>query len=176
MSCKRSVDAAVSDRRETHGNKAILTALLRLRIFCNTGLSSFEATGSDAIEQFNPDEISSLLQQSGDVPICAACSCDILSFDTVDDLRQQLLNPRLRFKCQECIQLVTASHGVGHSSRGHHSPGHNVDKEPLLPTKEDSGYKSASNIYGSISDLSTYPSKLKAVLSDIMKHHSEEKR
>jgi hypothetical protein len=50
------------------------------------------------------------------------------------------------------------------------------DRQPILLPKEDSGYESASNSYSSISDLSTYPSKLKAVLSDIMEHHSEEKR
>jgi SWI/SNF-related matrix-associated actin-dependent regulator of chromatin subfamily A3 len=176
MSCKRAVDAAVSERRATHGNRAILTALLRLRIFCNTGLASFGVTGKDAIEQFNPDEINSLLQQSGEVPVCVECSCDILSFDANDGLRQQFLNPRRRFKCQECIQLATASPGGGRSSRSHHSPAHNVDRQPILLAKEDSGYESASNSYSSISDLSTSPSKLKAVLFDIMEHHSEEKR
>ncbi|KAE9373912.1 hypothetical protein N431DRAFT_466160 [Stipitochalara longipes BDJ] len=175
MSCKRAVDAAVSERQAAHGNRSILTALLRLRIFCNTGLSSFGAMGKNAIEPFNPDEICSLLQQSGEVPVCVECGCDILSFDANDSLYQQPSNPHRRFKCHECIQLVTASYDGGSSSRGHHSPAHSVDRLPILLPTKDSRCESGSKSYRTISDLSTYPSKLKAVLSDIMEHQSEAK-
>lgn len=120
------------------------------------------------MEQLNPDEINSLLQQSGDVPICVDCSCDILSFNTNGGLRQHI-------KCQECVQLATSSQGVEHSSRRDHGLAHNVDRKPMLP-QEDSENESASKSYSSISDLSTYPSKLKAVLSDIVEYQSEEKR
>lgn len=177
MSCKRSINAAISDQRATHWNTAILTALLRLRMFCNTGLAGYGVMETDAIEKFNADEINSLLQQSGEVPVCVRCSCDILPFDINDGLYQQSLSSRRRrLKCQECIQLVTPSHGGGRSSRGHRSPVRNVDRQPILPPKESSGYESVSNNHSSISGLSTYPSKLKAVLSDIIEHHSEEKR
>lgn len=169
MSCKGSVDAAVSERGAARGNRAILTALLRLRIFCNTGLASIEATEKDAIEKFNPDEINSLLQQSGEVPVCVECSCEILSLNANQYLHKQI-------KCQECTQLGTALHSSGGFSRDHHGPVHNVDRQAILLAKEDGGYESGSYSDISTSDPSTYPSKLKDVLSDIMEHFAEEKR
>jgi hypothetical protein len=164
MACKQSIDAAVSERRTTHGNRAMMTALLRLRIFCNTGLASIGVTGK---EELKPDEISGLLQQSGEVPVCVECGCDILSSNTDDTLGKQLLTPRRRLKCPDCLQLIR--------SHDHHNPTQAVDHESASVSKEDSGYESALDSH-EIFDLSKYPSKLKAVLSDILKHHSEEKR
>jgi SNF2 family DNA or RNA helicase len=126
MSCKRSINAVVSNRRAPQGNRLILTALLRLRIFCNTGLINMGVTETDSIEQFNPDEINSLYQQSGEA-VCVECGSDILSFDTNDSLDQQLASPDRRLKCQECIPQVTPSHDSGYSLRGHLSPAHNVE-------------------------------------------------
>lgn len=164
--CKRSIHTAVSGRRAAHGNRDILTALLRLRIFCNTGLATFGETGEDAIKKLNPDEINSLLQQSGELPVCVACSCDMLSFGTNDVLHQEL--PNLS-KCEDCIQLVTASHSDGRTFQDQHSPTHNMESQSLSLSKEDSGSSR-------ICDISRYPSKLKAVLSDIMEHQFTEKR
>jgi SWI/SNF-related matrix-associated actin-dependent regulator of chromatin subfamily A3 len=172
MSCKRAIDAMVYDRRASRGNRAILTALLRLRIFCNTGLASMGVTAGDSIQQFHPDEINSLLQQSGKA-VCVECNSDILHFDANDSLDQQL-NPYGRLKCQECISQIT--YDTGYSLRSHLSPTHNGERQHMLPHEEESVFKCGSDSYSSISDHFTYPSKLKAVLSDIMEHCSQDKR
>jgi SWI/SNF-related matrix-associated actin-dependent regulator of chromatin subfamily A3 len=176
MSCKRSVNAAINERPATHKNRAILTALLRLRIFCNTGLASIiEEEG--AIEQFNPDEINSLLQKSGEAPVCVECGCDILPFDSNDILPQQVSRPpRRRLKCQVCIELGTTSNDDGNSLQGHPNSAYTVERQPILLPKEDSGYESAFNSFNRISTHATYPSKLKAVLCDILEHQFQEKR
>jgi SWI/SNF-related matrix-associated actin-dependent regulator of chromatin subfamily A3 len=175
MSCKRSIDAVVSNRQAPQGNRAILTALLRLRIFCNTGLIDMRVTEKDSIEQFNPDEINSLYQQSGEA-VCVECGSDILSFDINDGLDQQLANPYRRLKCPECVPQIIPSHDGGYSLPGHLSPAHNVGRQHRLSPKEDSGYECGFNSHSSVSDPSTYPSKLKALLSDILEHQSQEKR
>lgn len=178
-SCDLSIKAVGSKRRAPKGNRAVLTALLRLRIFCNTGLTTLTQTGvteEDSVEQFYPDEIHSLFQQIGGA-VCSECNCDILSIDTIDGLDQQLVDPNRRLKCQDCKPQITASYASGYPPlRGHLSPVRQVDPEPISLQKEDSGYGSGSNICSTISGHPKYPSKLKAVLSDIMEHHAQEKR
>jgi SWI/SNF-related matrix-associated actin-dependent regulator of chromatin subfamily A3 len=176
--CERSIKAVVSKRRAPKGSRAVLTALLRLRIFCNTGLTTLTQTGvteEDSVEQLYPDEINSLFQQIGGA-VCSECNCDILSIDTIDGLDQQLVDPNRRFKCQDCKQQIIASYDSGYSLRGHLSPVRQADPKPISLQKEDSRYDNGSNIYSSISGHPKYPSKLKAVLSDIMEHHTQEKR
>jgi len=167
MSCKQSVDAAVSERRAAQGNRAILTALLRLRIFCNTGLASVGLSGESDIEGFNPDELNSLLQQSGEVPVCIECGCDVSLFSAKEILDGESLSPRRRLKCPECVQLTTP--------QGHQSPARRIDTPSISMSTEDNNNQGDFNSEDT-PHMSAYPSKLSAVLSDIKKHYSEEKR
>jgi hypothetical protein len=168
LSCRQSIDAAVSERRVAQGNRAILTALLRLRIFCNTGLASLRVPGKTDTEEFGQDEINSLLQQSGELPVCMECGCDVLSFNANEILGKELLGPRRHFKCPECTQLTT--------SQDQQRPAHNIDEQSMLLSTEDSGDLSDPDSSRSSPGPFTYPSKLEAVYSDIKKHHSDEKR
>jgi SWI/SNF-related matrix-associated actin-dependent regulator of chromatin subfamily A3 len=172
-SCERSIQAVVSKRRAPKGNRAVLTALLRLRTFCNTGLTTLTQTGvmeEHPVEQFYPDEINSLFQQIGGA-VCSECNCEILSIETIDGLDQQLVDPNRRLKCQDCKQQNTNSSDSGYPLRDHLSPVCQVDPEPISLQK-DGGYDRGSNIYSNIK----CHSKLKVVLADIMEHHAQEKR
>ncbi|CAG8962047.1 hypothetical protein HYFRA_00005089 [Hymenoscyphus fraxineus] len=154
MYCKESISAVVSEQRISKGNRAILTALLRLRIFCNTGLVGLGLKG-DNVDQFNPDEISSLFQQTGELP--------------------KILAPRRRLKCPECVQLNTRSKGSESSSQAYAAPAHVDTGSPSRLAYEGDGHERTSSSSNTPLGISKYPSKLKAVLSEIMKHQSEEK-
>ena len=66
VSCGQSIKAAVNSWSAKGGNKSILTAVLKLRMFCNTRLSCpVDGTSEDVEAQFRPDEVITLLQQSG---------------------------------------------------------------------------------------------------------------
>lgn len=173
-SCQRSINAVVNKQRATRGSRAVLTAILRLRIFCNTGLTTLtqsEVAEEDLVEHFYPDELSSLIQQIGGA-VCSECNCEILSIGTIDALDQQLTDPIHHLKCQDCKQQMTASYDAGHSLQYHLNSMRPVDSESISLLKEDSGYVSGSNNYGNVS---CYPSKLRAVLSDIMEYQAQEK-
>ena len=171
--CKRSIDAVVSNKRTPHGSRDILTALLQLRIFCNTGLIQRGVAKEDLIDQLNPDEINSLYQQSGEA-VCVVCNSDILSFDKDSDLDQQLTNPSHGLKCKDCNPKVVAAHDGGYSLRGHLSSTHSIENQHRLVLRKDRENEPDSDSYSS-SDLCTYPSKMKALISDILEYRSQEK-
>lgn len=151
QSCRRAIDAVVSNKRTKRGNNTILTALLKLRIFCNNGLSTTDDTKEpeDFVHSLHSDEVISLLQQSGEAT-CATCGTDMDAFDQIGarELTKQTELSRLRLKCQDCTKEASA-----------------VETDPadrlLEPTP---GGKTV------------YPSKLKALLADIQEHQSQDKR
>ena len=175
ISSRRSIDAAISGRQKAHGNRAMLTSLLRLRIFCNTGLSSHGAIRQGVVDNFNADEIHSLMQQSGEAPVCVTCNCDIPSSDPSVGAYDQNVDFRHPSKCLECRQLLTLSDDDLRSSQGYHDSV-NDHATQLNPSPQESEWNRVSTTNSTNSDPSKYPSKLKAVLSDIMIHYDKEKR
>lgn len=154
QSCKRAIDAVVSNKRTKRGNNTILTALLKLRIFCNNGLVSISEMMGDAetvVPKLNSDEIISLLQQSGDAT-CVSCGADMDSFDRIGarDLTKQTAFDRLRLKCQDCTRETKAAASAPADQPGPDS--------------------------GAGGERLTYPSKLTALLADMQEHQSQDKR
>ncbi|KAH8586237.1 SNF2 family N-terminal domain-containing protein [Bisporella sp. PMI_857] len=174
QSCKQSIDTVVNNRRASRANRALLTAILRLRIFCNTGLTSMGISESNSMEQFHPDEINSLYQQSGE-DVCVECNSNILSFNSKDGSVEQLNNPRRRLKCRECIPEIASLHEGGNSFEDRQDLAQNIDRQHRLLQREDSGNEYDSDRGSRISDRCTYPSKLKALLSDITEHYFHDK-
>ncbi|KAK3389795.1 SNF2 family N-terminal domain-containing protein [Podospora didyma] len=167
LSCEKSIKAAVSGRAMGKKQQSILTAVLRLRILCNAGSPGPTGRASDDLEeQFRPDEIISLLQQSGEA-ICAKCNSAILSGDAEQTPAKQQ-SPgvgRRRLKCTTCTE---------HDANVVNSDGSSetldvtmVDVEPgAVQTPVPAAEKA---------DHAPYPSKLIALLSDIKEHYSQDK-
>lgn len=182
QSCRRAIDAVVRNKRTKRGNNTILTALLKLRLFCNNGPLTTEQHDDDGggdqglaegegdfVHSLHADEVISLLQQSGDAT-CATCGADLDSFDRVQDGAAARASgargtkppktdlSRLRLKCQDCTKETKKSaveaevHSAGHRDAG---PG---------PTAAPPG------------DTTLYPSKLQALLADLQEHQSQDKR
>lgn len=167
--CKERIKAAVNFQRGKGEPRIILTAILLLRIFCNTGINSM-LTLENFVEQSQTDEISSLKLQSGDT-VCMECNTDMpLLATNCTANKRHLLDSLI---CHECM------------SRTSIPAGHRSSSCDLL----DSGCEAANAAQGQEQSVSTdssvetphtcqapYPSKLMALLADIKEHYSEEKR
>lgn len=175
--CDRQLKAAVNTPLSNGENKLILTAKLRLRMFCNTGLRSLflgARSGSDV--RLSSDEVVAMLQQSGQ-NMCSICNMEILSLSS-DDNRvspDHWLDFALVLKCQGCSnpEPGVASREDLRDSTAPRSDEDNEDEDmkdvqPSIDWGEDS--------HCALSQVKEYPSKLLALLADIQEHHAEEKR
>jgi len=171
VSCDQSIKAAVNGPSARGGNVSILTAVLKLRIFCNTGLASPVDGASEGVEeQFRPDEVISLLQQSGEA-ICAECSSEMLASGVGGGFTKQLAFSRRRLKCQGCTQRASGlddagiplGEGTSIAASDMMQDVHMEDERGSAPTTETPDY-------------GLYSSKLKVLLADIKEHHSQIKR
>lgn len=177
-------------------DKLILTAKLRLRMFCNTGLRSVFLGGradfnSDA-RRLSSDEIVTLLQQSGQ-NTCSICNMEILTLDSDDDdegksttssLDSWLSFSRHRvLECQTCARLKAGFMEDEESSDDIKistaittttiptSDDEMIDNEQTISTEQDLPYPIDSPQANDV-----YPSKLVTLLTDIRKHYLEDKR
>jgi hypothetical protein len=169
VSCGQSIKAAVNRRSTKGGIKSILTAVLRLRIFCNTGLAShLHGTLEDAEEQLQHDEVISLLEQSGD-PIGVKSNSGISSLEggNCSERRRSSSRPECSNQAPsandtrvftggpQCSTVLAADNFVRQAQ---------ANDEP--------GYASTNDT----PDRGSYPSKLVALLADIKEHYSQDKR
>ncbi|PYH69626.1 DEAD/DEAH box helicase [Aspergillus vadensis CBS 113365] len=176
-------------------DKLILTAKLRLRMFCNTGLRSVflggrADYGSDA-QKLSSDEIVTLLQQSGQ-NTCSICNMEILTLDPDDDDEGKSTTPSLDtwlssshhrvLECQTCACLKASLREDEQSSNDLQSStaittttittsdDKMIDSEETISTEQDLLYPidppQASDVY---------PSKLMTLLTDIREHYLEDK-
>lgn len=171
--CDRSIKAAVNGRSDKRHQKSILTAVLKLRMFCNTGLAGLghDNPEDDMEDQFRPDEVISLLQQSGEA-VCASCDSKILSIDTGESSERQQVTSTRKLKCQGCSKSDSSMDGVGDSTN-----------DPSAITSSDDHMEdvqmesSGSCPLGQHTpNYTPYPSKLMALFEDIKEHYSQDKR
>ena len=150
-------------------SQLMLTANLRLRMFCNAGLSSsFLGRTDDSDARLSPDAVVTLLQQSGQ-NICSVCDMEILSLDFDDgcDSPVDWLSFGRVLKCEACAQLKA---GV----KDGESPcnlGISATRKSDDDAMEDVQFSAEQ---GPIP--TDYPSKLVALLADIKEHYAEDKR
>jgi SNF2 family DNA or RNA helicase len=167
--CKERIKAAVNFQRGRGKPRTILTAILLLRIFCNTGIDS-TLTFENFVKQSQADEISSLKLQNGETT-CIECNTDVtLLAPNRTANKRHLLDSLI---CHQCMSRTSISAGYESSLRD------------LL----DSDCEAAHTAQGQEQSVSTnssvetphtsqapYPSKLMALLADIKEHYGEEKR
>lgn len=136
-SCCRAIDACLASRPTRGGNNAVLTALLRLRIFCNTGMS-------DIGDDFMPDENISLLQQGGDA-MCTECNANVLFSGAADSIESQKRHQFRVKKCHKCAQWDSSSANAENVSEDPQDL-KNIDIDELIPhTRTDLGQYSILN-------------------------------
>lgn len=170
-SFRQCIEAAMNDQAGKSGGRSILVAIFSLRIFCNTGITSLVDSAASDIKRFRPDEIASLLQQSGK-DICANCSFE-LQPNINDRNADQHMDPRHEMRCGNCGQHL--AFGDPESAFGDDAkalPTTISDKMQVVPHSLDVGLPSTKGT--SIGEL--YPSKLKALLVDIKNHCAQDKR
>jgi SWI/SNF-related matrix-associated actin-dependent regulator of chromatin subfamily A3 len=177
-SCKRSIDVAVSSRGSQRQNQAIMIGLLRLRMFCNSGIAyTLKPDQVHLVEQLVPDEMISLLQQSGDAT-CTECGSDILTMETQggDERQSTVFGSRLR--CLECVSVDSERPHIG----GSHSEDNTSPNNSILDNNQDETPKDLHSRHGGLSlysnstpEAGVYSSKLKALLTDIKEHYSNDK-
>lgn len=174
ISCGQSIKAVVNTHSDRQGNTSILTAVLKLRIFCNTGFASpMDATSDNVEDQLWPDEIDSLHQQGGE-DIHLDDTSDILASITENRLTKPHEFSQHRPKPENHTQS-TAIMGDAEVMAG--------DKTGILSIRdsnmmEDVQYEverdSALTI--GLTQYESYPAKLKALLIDIKEHYDQDKR
>ncbi|KAK3377269.1 SNF2 family N-terminal domain-containing protein [Lasiosphaeria ovina] len=169
ISCEKSIKAAVNSRFSKMNSRSILTAMLRLRIFCNTGLASPPGNPDDDVEeQFRPDEVISLLLQSGEA-ICSKCNTEIVTPNLGNESQGKKGVSQRQLKCLVCTQRDDGTAGSASCP--------NLGGDPMEGVKMGpDGQVSLSDDSKSVSyDQGAYPSKLVALLADIKEHYSEDK-
>lgn len=172
VSCERSIKAAVNDRSGKGGGRLILMAIFKLRIFCNIGITSPINPGPSKTELFRPDEVASLLQQSGK-DICARCSFE-LPPNIKDESGDQQMGSNHQMGCGNCGQLLALRDTERTlEDDANTSPTTNSDKQQNVPHAPEVGLSSTMS---TTEDDLLYPSKLVALLVDIKKHYSQHKR
>ncbi|CAG7998711.1 unnamed protein product [Penicillium salamii] len=165
--CTERIQAVANIQRGKGESRVILTAILLLRMFCNTGINS-ALTLENFFEQSQRDEISSLRVQSGE-KTCMDCSKDISLSDASREEDQGHVFDSLL--CRRCISRTTTPEGSGGSSSQPYS-----DPEAHNSTRDqDQSIYIGSSERTAHTNQARYPSKLIMLLSDIKEHYHKEK-
>jgi SWI/SNF-related matrix-associated actin-dependent regulator of chromatin subfamily A3 len=164
---RRAIDMAVSGHHNKETHQRVIEWLLRLRLFCNNGLT-YESDKSSTLPR-NPDELLSLLQLCGDA-VCQYCFCDVLSMSASESANSVHLTECRQLVCDECMtryleDLRNAQQNGKHICPfcdGEHS------MENLLPRETGESLRT----FLAVED---YPSKLVALLKDMQTNSMQEK-
>lgn len=152
LACKMSIDELTRHQyTERLGQRPVLEALLRMRIFCNQGL---DITAAGELPLTQADETISLLQQTGETS-CAYCNSYI---DIVDNEETIYLVQKQSLVCAECaVQYL-----------------HKVDQRGVV--KLQMNHDEGAEIKQGVIKHSKYSTKLKALLENVKKQDPQEKR
>ncbi|KAK3997923.1 SNF2 family N-terminal domain-containing protein [Cladorrhinum sp. PSN332] len=166
VSLELSLGRLMSIAMKQYGNNeseshhiTVMEAFLRLRMFCNNGLEESLNAGALA-HGSRPDEILSLLQQSGE-NMCAICSCDIQSINGPEDSDSGYLTRCFQLICHECSLSYQAKFRQSSSltcklcNKDHGIDGLIITEPSPAP----------------IDNLSEYPSKVAALVRDVDAHY-----
>lgn len=167
--CKERIKAAVSFQRGKGEPTTVLTAILLLRIYCNTGINS-TLTLENFVEQSQTDEISSLKLQGGEA-VCMECDIDVSLFATNCMANKRHLLTSLL--CHDCISRTPTPAAHGSSLFDQFGSGYEAAD---TVQSEGQSVSTDSSVENSYTSQVPYPSKLMALLADIKEHYSEEKR
>jgi SWI/SNF-related matrix-associated actin-dependent regulator of chromatin subfamily A3 len=178
-SCRRHIEAAVSKKASQGQNQVVLTALLQLRMFCNSGKADITKPDPGTIAQkLDADETFSLLQQNGDTA-CVECGSEILSMEINGGYNQQITVCGSQLRCLECIPTDAKAPYIGRSNlEDNTDPSDNIsgEKQMEVPNTMDFSQDDLSLCSENTAEDGGHPSKLKALLKDIKKHYYRDKR
>jgi hypothetical protein len=170
---KRHRNAAVNKQgMGRRGNTILMRLLVRLRVFCNTGLRSAFLGEKNFV--LDPDERITMLQQSGQ-NICSVCNTEIFLLDgseCFDSQENSLLRARA-LKCEECARPISDTDPQADA-------GDTQNDATLISDGAMEDIKIATaerqKLAGDITQTTQYSSKLDALLQDIQQHINEDKR
>ncbi|KAJ5802175.1 uncharacterized protein N7503_004625 [Penicillium pulvis] len=166
--CKDRIKAAVSFQRGRGEPRIILTAILLLRIFCNTGINS-TLTLENFVRTSQADEISSLKLQSGGTA-CMECNKDVTSSaPSCTANKSHLLDSLI---CHDCMSRNSLSADHRSSPCDILDSGHEVANTAQC---QEQSISTDSFVETPCNSQAPYPSKLMALLADIKEHYGEEK-
>lgn len=161
---RQAIDEALSGRNPTEAYRGLFSAILRLRIFCNSGI--FGHDSCSALDQIGSTEDESLwLLEQGDRAICAYCSCDVSSVG-----EQEAPNPGMFLDCSHLLCLGCVFQSKQSSSCGGLVPCpvcHTLC--PVRGLQQEHGSRSEVPP----SELRGYGSKLEALAQDVLLHGTE---
>ncbi|PLB50322.1 hypothetical protein P170DRAFT_463556 [Aspergillus steynii IBT 23096] len=166
--CARQLKASASLPTRGRESQLMLTANLRLRMFCNAGLSSSFLGGRDDSDgRLSPDAVVTLLQQSGQ-NICSVCNMEVLSLDFDDrcNLPVDWLSFGRALKCETCAQLKAGVKDGESPCNLAISTTRKSDDDAMEDVQFSSERGPAPT---------DYPSKLVSLLADIREHYAEDK-
>ncbi|KAJ2988148.1 hypothetical protein NUW58_g4127 [Xylaria curta] len=173
--CGQYIKAAVNGKLPEAGNKSILFAVLRLRVFCNIGILGPMGRLLNDIEdedQLMPDEMISLLQQCGQA-VCTSCKTEVSSSDTDANFGKQQDAAHGGLKCRECTQRALSTQHKRKASNDLEKPPVFVGDDVMQAIR--SGHDHASVSTEDISHQTSYPSKLLSLLKDVTANSGQDK-
>lgn len=165
---KNSLDAAVSSRKSRGASQAILRGILKLRQSCNNGE---QQARSSATSKYNLDEKISLLEQ-GSEPSCVFCEAPVLVNGEIALAESPYLTSCDRLVCGSCVpkicsEMITDEQMAAETcticGAGHDKKNQLAELSQSLPDTMPKESRSAP------------PSKLLALLNDVMENYEEEK-
>jgi SWI/SNF-related matrix-associated actin-dependent regulator of chromatin subfamily A3 len=174
--CKRVMLIAISTKKGYQAKHVLLQTFLKLRLFCNNGQSDRNVHGQNLLRT-DSEEALSLLQQQ-DKAQCVYCSCDIFSINGPKGSNTATLTDCYYLVCEGC-----QSHHLSERRKARNSDikcchlcykrtleNGSAETEPLVTiTAPDSETK--SNCL-----TQEVPTKLKALLGDIIEYRAAGKR
>ncbi|KAI0861631.1 hypothetical protein F4860DRAFT_524233 [Xylaria cubensis] len=173
--CDRCIKAAVNGRSSGAQNKLILIAVLKLRMFCNTGLNTpMESLLNDTEDEsdFKPDELISLLQQCGET-LCTNCQTEVSSPGTDAYLEGQQHSAGHRIKCRECARSLLNTQETEKPSE-YFDRNQSLTSSGMVPGAQFEN----DHLSASASDTlhhTSYPSKILSLVDDIKIYYHHDK-
>ncbi|KAH7329591.1 SNF2 family N-terminal domain-containing protein [Stachybotrys elegans] len=165
-----SIKASINTAFQKQADIRVLTAVLRLREFCNLGVTM--PGDPDCVDNLAPEEAVSILEQDGHQYICANCRMPSWTSDdrAYGNEQQQMVVTRRR-KCQLCAEQRLAANDEESTSTGDSSSMDVLSQE----TRPDLQSHPEEAMNWEPTPPSVYPSKIKALLKDVKEHYSESK-
>ncbi|KAK4220735.1 SNF2 family N-terminal domain-containing protein [Podospora fimiseda] len=166
LTLERLMDIAIKQQisknnTKTAGSAAhhikVMEAFLRLRMFCNNGME--ESVNAGVLSQTGqPDEILSLLQQSGENK-CAQCTCDVLSINGPEDSDSGYLTRCFRLLCHDCsVKYKAAFRQTSRLTCTLCEKDHGIDRQVVI---DDHSSPAPSG------EMAEYPTKIAALVRDV---------
>ncbi|KAK8130900.1 SNF2 family N-terminal domain-containing protein [Apiospora sp. TS-2023a] len=162
---RHAVITAEKSTTSKHAHHKIMEALLRLRMFCNTGLAAVPSAAGNGDSTFSlrPDEILAMLQQGGQA-ICFYCSADIESLGDMNAYDSGILTQCSNLVCSDCV------------SQYHEEFNGSPTPRCSICKFEHSIAELTSNANDVEADTQLkMPSKIGALLEDVQTHHLSKK-